>query len=248
MLRDGIIVRGLWGEPGIPGYESSLQAIRDTVDADTWQFEAEHSACWCYGVENTNFVADFGVKWTCLNQECLVNWNGLPIKPRLSSEDGRVHWGVSHWRHKLECVRAALAPYDQVLWLDWDCRQVAPLPPGFWRTLANGPPYRASLRVYRRPQINWRETREANCLMPHGAWQYFRRDWIDAIIECHATACPTSADEAAGARLIDNIHGGWIGPDQWRKLYEPWWYDQGREFRQVHRPRGPVCFRNMGRF
>lgn len=250
--QPGIIVRALWGEGQwarypIPPYKDTLKAIRNTVAADTWRHEK--TMVFSYGAGNAQFLWKQGVQNSRVAEAPIVRWRDSPSTERSPTDGNRVQWGLSMWRHKLDAIAKALRSHDAVIWLDWDCRQIESLPPDFWSRLADGPPYRASLRQYKGPQAGWRtERRSDKRLVPHGAWQYYRADWIDSIIKMHATTCPEKTDEVAAARFLDAYHGEWIGIDKWAELYEPTCYDQGKQWRQVIPCKGPVLFKNVGRF
>jgi hypothetical protein len=50
------------------------------------------------------------------------------------------------------------------------------------------------------------------------------------------------------AYFLDELHAGWIGVEEWAKLYEPDCYDQRRPGRQIIPLGGNVLFRNFGRW
>jgi len=229
----------------VPAYDRSLREAARRVRAKSFNLERENCRIFAFGLENTAFLDSLGVEWICLSSDPLVNWTAAT--DRNPSEDGRVNWGLSHWRHKLECIRAGLTVSEAVIWLDWDCHLCEPLPADFWDRLATGPPFRASLRFYRHRQVS-RPGRMAGRYVPHGAWQYFRRDWIDRAIETHARRCPGATDEVGMAYFLDELHDGWIGVEQWAKLYEPDCYDQRHRLRQIIPLAGRPLFRNWGRW
>lgn len=252
-MQDGLIVRALWGEGKdsdfpIPPYESTLKAIAGTVKARTYQHEK--NVIYAYGHDNQTFLQQQGLASVLISADPIVNWDNA--EQRNPSDGNRVQWGLSMWRHKLDAIHHALYQAEAVIWLDWDCRQVAPLPLDFWEKLAAGPPFRASLRSYLGVQAGWRTIRPDKRLVPHGAWQYYRRenttDTIGDVIAAHKTHYPTKTDETAVAKYLDLLHGGWIGEEQWKATYEPDCYDQGREWRQVFLCDGPVLFKNIGRY
>lgn len=228
-------------------------SLRAAVDALVNRQRAERdeidcAAIYAYGEENYDALEGYLPmhELELASPDPIVNWDGAP--ERNPEDRNTVNWGVSMWRHKLDAMRRALTEAPQVIWLDWDVHQIADLPPDFWSRLADGPPFGACLRYYKRPQTWWRPRGQQKAV-PHGAWVYVRQEALDGILKAHEEHTPKSTDEIAYARWLDEVHGGWIGVDRYRELgYDPGFYDQRVEWRMAYPAPEKPLFKNFGRY
>ena len=131
------------------------------------------------------------------------------------------------WIPKQYMMLSAIKEFGEVIWLDLDSRQVAPLPDNFWSLLRSRGPVSVKLRQFRSRRCPWRK-RESRCLL-WTAMVYCREA---SIIErsIHLLANEDREhraiyynEEVALARAIDDYEGGWQGLEHWQANYElPW--------------------------
>lgn len=245
----GVFVRGLWGE-GEDGERPTLtlpKTLQDIQNSLAAKFQPEPLIVYCWGTENQNFLKSHEVESIPVSKRPIENYSGDPETPRgdIDPVVGRVNYGVSMWRHKLESLCMALQIHQQVVWLDWDVHQVQAIPNDFWSILRAGPEIQAALRGYRRPQCPWRP-RRGRGLVVHGGFIYCRSLLlIERVIEIHSTKFPTYTDETPISYVIDDMMHGWTNADAFLAAgFEPQCYDQRK--RNIHpRSENPV-FQNRG--
>jgi len=242
-------VHGLWGETA--GSENPTLTLPRTLKAIRHAVAAEHQpeplVVYCYGEDNREFLREHGIEPLLCSPDPIHNF--LPgVSNRNCQSKGRLNWGLNFWRHKLDCIQRALDNHDEVVWLDWDVRQLRPLD-DFWSTLREGPPIQAALRAYKRPQCGWR-ARGQRTFVPHGAFIYCRSlVVICRVIDLHIREHPTCTDEIAIAHAIDELLGGWTVPDKYRDHgFEPTVYDQRRKYVDPSWVSSNPVFRNVGRW
>jgi len=232
-----VFIRGLWGDVAIP----RLSKVRGDIQrAAAIEFQPLPSIGYGYGPDNTQVLREEGnlTDVRQIGETPLVDWKetgerNLAIEvPRYDTQrklcqnsgpvaSHHLPFGVSIWRHKLECIRQALQEADAVCWLDWDCRLVRELPKDWWETMRKGQPFQAALTTYKKPKAHWRPGPWGDISrhqVPCGSLVYCRdpkiiqemlelqdhqRDWYD---------------EQVYAAWIDRQTGGWIGTDRYREL------------------------------
>ena len=249
-ISQGVFVRGFWGDSD-PSYPTTTRTktLRDIRKSLAAEFQPEPLIVYCWGTENFEFLKSLGVEAELVSERPIEDYsNGKTPRDAINPKGkGKINYGVSMWRHKLECIRMALRNYGkQVIWLDWDVHQIRPIPSHFWAYLEVGRPIRAALRSYKRPQCPWRPRADRR-LVVHGGFIYCR--WlalIEQIIEVHSTKFPTYTDETPISWVIDELMGGWRGPNAFfAEGFSPPFYDQRKQ--AVHpRPENPV-FQNRGK-
>lgn len=215
MIRRAFL-RALWGDALIP--RSRTKISRDVRISTTYRYPLP-TRTYCYGLDNRRLLRENGVEPIMLSKVGIVNFFGR-CRRRASS---LVNWGCNMWRHKLVAIAAALDDCDEVVWLDWDCLALHPLPDGFWERLALGAPVQASLRQYHRIKCPWRST--GRRLVPGGAFLYVRgRDTIDELLDLHAENRRWD-DETTIARWTDLQQGGWQSCERYvEDGFEPFCY------------------------
>jgi len=230
MMSTGVFIRGVWGDDSSDRYRRIRNDIVQAAAADKQQGMSDQVLWFVFGRNNATLLRTLGVSASLLSVDSTMHW----------PKEG--HHG--HWRHKIEIIAAALRWNPQVIWLDGDTFPVKSPPASFWASLLEGSVFRSSLRQHRRV-CNWR--RRGKNRVPHGAMMYFRDSaFVDQILDVY-DELPSETDEVVISKHIDNLHGGWIGDDTWATIYEPGWYDQGNESKQLIHTTGPVLFANQRR-
>ncbi len=241
-------VHGLWGdETTLPHYRDKLhQIVLESRD-----HQPDDLAVYACGKDNVDIIRDAGYDPIMLHENPIVNWDNS-TEPRNTHAEGRMNWGLSFWRHKLECIKAALGDFDAVVWLDWDVHCVAPVPDDYWEELAEGQPIQAALRRYKHRQCKWRAG-IGEQILPHGACIYCRDITIvERTIEVHRELADEygdlGKDETAIARVIDERMGGWKGVEEYCIDYDLPYYDMRKRYARLPDRGNPIVFLNRGRF
>jgi len=227
-MKGRAFIRGLWGETVHESGPSATSTLQDTHRKvlEAWTGFDQPSPCinFTFGTHNTEFLSTNGIPCIELSRQGIVNWNGR--SDRSASSDGRVNWGLSFWRHKLECIRTASQFFREVLWLDWDCHMLRKQPDGIWERLGLGQPWQAQLRNYRRRHCPRGMILGNARVLPHGGFIYFRdAEIVKELIRVHEQLVPESTDEIAMAILYRRMTGDWITVEKWfRDGYAPFCY------------------------
>lgn len=138
--------------------------------------------------------------------------NGItPI--RLADEDEYWNTDYGQWCRKSAVMRHAIEQHGAALWVDFDCALYRDVPPDFWDAFAGGADLKTPLLLHNRPKCKWREGREAQKFWC-GGYYYFCRDLllmtrtIDLMMDNRELQ-----DEEAMCIIIDELMGGWQGPE-----------------------------------
>lgn len=236
-------VRALWGDRLIP--RSVVKIRADVTEALNQPLQIPF-VTYSFGRENTELLRSCGIDARQISECGIVNFFGAKrrspsprprfVKGRYEGPSPIYNWGVSMWRHKLVAIAAALEEFDQVVWLDWDCRLLKRLPVDFWRRIGQGAEVQSSLRQYRRVKCPWRST--GRRIVPGGAFLAVRgRKAIERLLSIQQEH-PTWDDEVTAAYHADWLQGGWRGEAAYVAAgFEPYCYlIRG----QIFRPKVPL--------
>lgn len=234
--------RGLWGDDKIAKWTKSLSDAASNICVH------KHSrvvSTYCYGETNRSFLSWLRAYPILMSPDPVSSW-GLEgdRKPSygenmMAKNRGDNNWGVSTWRHKLEIIRRAVKEHGEVVWLDWDCWMMKPLPDDFWETMRKGKTFQASLLKFTRRVLPWRRDANAVC-SPHGAFIYCRDYEIaDRMMEL-SREFPTYIDEVLFIKFIERAWGvEWNdkSPDRWvGEGWEPYCFGQRFQYRKNFDP------------
>lgn len=125
------------------------------------------------------------------------------------------------YRHKLELIKYAMEAdgYDELIYLDWDCRPQKKLPSNYWDEFQKKESIQACLQQYRRRKCLWRGENDVR-KVPNGGFIYLRDKTIPKKVIQIWETMPQDNDEPAIARFIDDMMSGWKGMDEFWRLYE----------------------------
>lgn len=227
-MNGSVFIRGLWGDTVQEAEEAETCTIHDTYRKliEAWTEYEQPTPCinFSFGTHNSEFLKRHGIPRIELAREGIVNWSGMA--DRNPGSGGRVNWGLSFWRHKLECIRTALEFFQEVIWLDWDCHLLRKLQPGFWERIRLGQPWQAQLRRYARHHCPRGIIRGKQRILPHGGFLYFRdAEIVKELIKIHEETVPSCTDEVGMALLYRRLTGHWIEVEKWfRDGYAPFCY------------------------
>lgn len=203
-----VFVRGLWG---VPKPEEQNRFIRRryaiTPEISSWKstLSMVPFRTYVFGAQNRDFLREVG------------------IEPVVLSEEPTAWDNVLHcFRHKIEIIRRAFDEFDRVVWLDWDCFPQCPTPVDFWEKIG-GQPFKACLKMHKRPPCIWRDGYEAQRYLPSGGFIYVdSREVADKFIECWEKTGRSTNDEVALGKLGDDFMGGWKGAKEYCLRFEPY--------------------------
>ena len=201
-------IRGLWGVPH-PEAPTRLARSRWAIVPEIQQWKKCLSSVpfktYAFGLENVELLSSIGIQANVLSEKPEM-WDNIK----------------ECFRHKIEIIRCALKEYDEVVWLDWDCYPIAPLPDNFWSRIAEGQPYKACLKKLGRPHCMWRDTRDNQLYIPSGGFIYMRGlDMAEKLVKHWEEIGGPDNDEYAMAKLGDVLSGGWNGPREYCLMFEP---------------------------
>ncbi len=199
-----IAVRALWGDIEMITHAKALADVKACL--------ARQSdlgiplRVYCFGQKNLQFLERAGCEATILETSPVVDWNRT--RAREPEDQGRINYGLSQWRHKLEAVMAALnapaAGKTGVIWLDWDTVVNRPVDGVLTRSLAMGPPFQGRLRQYHTAHAPWRPAEFGQRRVYHGGCFYVREPAIiQKAIGVQAKRYPHMPDETALSWYVD---------------------------------------------
>ena len=157
-----------------------------------------------FGEDNLKFLQDRGV------QDCVL----VDKHPYIWDMD------TQQFRHKLEAFKLGMQDFDKVVFLDWDCHPIKPLPGNFWEVLGDKQPLQAILRSYRNVKATWRKDDQRK--IPCASFVYIRDKQIPhALISMwEELGCPMS-EEIPMMCYMEKMAGGWHGISEYWNTFEP---------------------------
>jgi len=147
------------------------------------------------------------------------------------------------YRHKLDVLYEAMQEFDEIVFLDWDCRPSKPLVEDFWDVLGKKAPFQANLFQYRTKKCLWRNRDWRKVC--NGGFLYIRdkkipdefidkynnlSEWVNRIkIERESKGKKLRFreealmfdDEPSFSKWADEFSDGWKGTDEYWKVFEP---------------------------
>jgi len=139
------------------------------------------------------------------------------------------------WRNKIEAYRYAMEEdgYDEIVFLDWDCVPVKPLPRTFWQEMGKKECIQGNLYKLKQRMSAWRRSRRAVSYSINTGFLYIRNKFIPSQIIKVWNSFPDQEfwrynDERPTAYFIDKMTGGWIGEDKWWDRFEPYCCNMGK--------------------
>lgn len=125
------------------------------------------------------------------------------------------------YRNRMVLWVEAMKAFDEVIFLDWDCYPVKPIPVDLWDRLAQKSEIQAPLYMYKTPRCPWRTGMDAH-LVPNGGWVYLRRKDAPQRIFQHWDRFPDiDLDESVMASWMDQEYQ-WSGSVDYYRRFEPY--------------------------
>ncbi len=221
------IIRGLWGDERTSHdqYNDPLAAYTKQI-CDTVEERAVIDRVYCFGDKNAELLKSFGIDPVLLSHE---PYAAPRLCKRLLGSHNFMMWGMSYWWHKRRILQIAAEEFDHVLWLDFDVRQVKPLPDNFWRIVKKGPPFKSPLQVRKsfRRSARWRTFEDRRMfgievipsenpkmvvrITPGGGCYYIRRKDVADELMAIQEEFPCFSELPILALMVDRMYGKWIG-------------------------------------
>jgi hypothetical protein len=214
----GKFVFALWG--GIPKERWVSKIAPDAKrQLDDWQKVRRGK-----GATGANLVRKLNGSVYSFDDDARSVFDNIGLaSERLEDDSPACNTINGQWRRKVISMRRTLEEHEQVLWLDIDCVLTRPIPPDFWRLLARGAALQAPLQEHDRRHAFFRQGNAARYLI--GGWCWYCRETsiLDRLLEI-MDEHPDFIDEHALSFAIDEMTGGWQGPDHYRERghHLPW--------------------------
>lgn len=145
---------------------------------------------------------------------------GIPAVPFVPmAETKHLDCPKAHWIKKFQCIELALQVWDEVIWLDWDCKMIRHLDKHFWSSLREKQPWQSKLHRYTRYRPTMQPIRGNRLVLPSGGCIYFRDvNVVRTAIEIYCKDAINSTDEVVMALLYRRITGRWIDVEEFTNM------------------------------
>lgn len=241
-----VFVRGLWGDAEMAKWP---KAMADAAGNILRGMHPAGTVTYAYGEANWLYLGWLRCRTTLMDKVPVQSWgrpgDRAPSGGGKARNRGHENWGMTTWRHKLEIVRRAVQEHGEVVWLDWDCHMLKPLPGDFWHRMRQGAPLQCALIHLPGRLLNlWRydprdPTNYLASFSHHGAFIYCRDLSIIERLICLSNLYPQEIDEQHVARWIEERWGGWTreSPRRWMaEGHQPYCYGNYLQWERVADP------------
>ena len=128
--------------------------------------------------------------------------------------------GTQQFRHKIEAFKRGIEEFDEIVFLDWDCQAIKPLPENFWNTLREKEKIQAILRMYKRKKVSWRK--EDRRKIPCASFVYINdKDVGQDLVSLWEKMNKPWSEEIVMMKYMEEINGGWKGIEDYWEKFEP---------------------------
>jgi len=208
------ILRVLWGEDG------EHQRFGKVWSSDVSKRLAEGFSCdqWVYvfGKDNADRLERAEVKNLHVR---LIDPKPFPDGKRdWRREDGNI---IRPWHYKLWLQKIALEEHGKIMYCDWDVKCLVNYV-GAPFSMMGDRDISLSAYMYKRPRFPDRKNKRAKRFCPSGNWMYMTDSkFIDEILlRMNQGNRWDWHDELVMGRYLDELHGGWMGEEEWLRQYE----------------------------
>lgn len=246
-------IRGVWGDINLSGIRGGkIRKDIDAIKANPYCSITDF-VVYVFGKENYDLLKSEGFVCKLISEESVV----YDMKERL-------------YRHKLDILKSAMEDFDEIVFLDWDCVPIKPLPHDFWGKLNNKAPFQANLFQYRTKKCLWRNADWRKVC--NGGFLYLRDkkiadDFIDnynnlslLVDNIMATRKITFDDlrfrekalifddEPSFSKWIDDYSDGWKGEEHYWDNFEPDFCNLKKKsvYQDYKLESKPCCFMHWG--
>ena len=218
-------IRGLWGNCCFDSNDNKSSVKKDIDDILSNEFtESFHT--YVFGTKNYDYLKSLGVECSLINSEPVI----YDMETKM-------------WRHKLDIFKQGMKDFDEIVFMDWDCKPTKKLPDDFWDKISLKSSFQANLLQYRTKRCLWRkEDWRKTC---NGGFVYISDKSIpDKIINLYNNLCKWVEkqkikresqgkdlrfrekaiifdDEPAMSKYVDEFNGEWKGEDYYWQYHEP---------------------------
>lgn len=218
-------VRALWGNCCFDPSDIKKTILQDIENIQNNQYN-EPFVVYAMGKKNYEFISNKG--FNCILMDT------LPV---------RYDMAKYLWRHKLDVLKRAMEDFDEIVFMDWDCKPTKKIPVDFWEIMRKKAPFQANLMQYRTKRCLWRRN---DCRKTcNGGFVYIRDKNIpDCFIANHNLFIDWAEsqkikrarrgldlrfrekaliydDEPSMSKFVDDYYGDWPGLDKYWELFEP---------------------------
>lgn len=196
-------IRGLWGIHDHKGRRFYLRRTKIDNDIKMAQLNKNEEPfhVFVFGEDNYKYMVDMGFQCELVDKNPIV-WD----------------MDKEQFRHKIEVLKLGLEKFDNIVFLDWDCQAIKPIPNYFWDVLERKAPIQAPLRSYKHWKIKWRQGNR----LPEASFIYIRDKTIgNQLVTLWEELNRPWSEEAVIAKYMDNFIGGWKGVEEYWKIFEP---------------------------
>ena len=209
-------VRAFWGEiGGNPITNLWFERVKKDIKSIISNNVNDPFITYVMGTENFNMLSDMGVKCTMISKDKFI-WNNVK----------------RFYMNKIECIKMALEDFDEIVYLDWDCVQLKPLPQDFWQEFSKKKEIQCPIYKCPRQVVSWRTGRINRKILAGGCFVYIRnKNIINRILEIEKNEEIGAkwTDETYWTKYIDENIGGVFdyatekGLKAYAEKYEPKW-------------------------
>ena len=157
-----------------------------------------------FGEDNLKFLIDQGIEDCELIDKKPIVWD----------------MGTQQFRHKIEAFKIGIEEFDEIVFLDWDCQAIKPIPIDFWDVLRKKEKIQAIMRMYKRRKAYWRK--EDQRKIPCASFVYINdKDVGKDLVEMWNKMKKPWSEEIVMMRYMEEINGGWKGIEDYWEKFEP---------------------------
>jgi len=158
-----------------------------------------------FGKDNFSFLQDHGI------EDCEL----IDTKP--------IVWDMAtqQFRHKIEAFKRGIEEFDEIVFLDWDCQAIKPLPCLFWEKLRELEKIQAVLRMYKRRKAYWRKKDQRK--IPCASFVYINDVKVGQdLVDLWENMGKPWSEEIVIMKYMEQLSGGsWKGIDYYWDNFEP---------------------------
>ena len=199
-------IHGLWGIYSTKNHWwTRLSKCEKDINFHLLNPYRAKTTVYIFGEENYKRTSDLGLTCKLIDKKPIV-WD-------MEKEQ---------YRHKMEIWKAGLEDFDSVVFLDWDCIPLKPIPTDFWDVMNQGEPIKTPIYMYHRKHVN--RPPNDNRKVSSASFVYIRgKEHADGMIKLWEESGRPWKEEVILSHYIDILSGEWKGVDNYRK-HDPIFY------------------------